>query len=42
MVTVIADDPQAPTELASVATAANAKIEIVLDAVYPTFLVTLW
>ena len=40
-VTVIADDPQAPTELASVAKAANAMIEIVLDEVLPTFLVTL-
>jgi tRNA 2-thiouridine synthesizing protein A len=40
-VTVIADDPNAPTELASVATAAKAKIEIVLDEVSPTFVVTL-
>lgn len=40
-VTVIADDPNAPTELAAVATAANATIEIVLDEVSPTFIVTL-
>ncbi|MGA1798547.1 sulfurtransferase TusA family protein [Sphingomonas sp. 4RDLI-65] len=40
-VTVIADDANAPTELAAVATAANATIEIVLDEVSPTFIVTL-
>jgi tRNA 2-thiouridine synthesizing protein A len=40
-VTVIADDPKAPIELAAVATAANATIEIVLDEVSPTFIVTL-
>ena len=40
-VTVIADDPKAPTELELVATAANAKIAIVLDEVSPTFVVTL-
>ena len=40
-VTVIADDPKAPTELVAVATAANATIEIVLDKVLPTFIITL-
>jgi len=40
-VTVIADDPQAPTELAAVANAVNATIEIVLDEILPTFVVRL-
>ncbi|WP_321163573.1 sulfurtransferase TusA family protein [Sphingomonas sp. Leaf208] len=39
-VEVIADDPQAPTELAAVAASANATIEIVLDVSNPTFVVT--
>ncbi len=39
-VVVIADDPQAPTELAAVAASANATIEIVLDEFNRTFVVT--
>lgn len=40
IVEMIADDPQAPTELASAAEAANATIEIILNELYPTFVVT--
>jgi tRNA 2-thiouridine synthesizing protein A len=39
-VTIIADDPQAPTELAAVAASANATIEIVLDELSQTFVIT--
>ncbi|MEG8058205.1 sulfurtransferase TusA family protein [Sphingomonas faeni] len=39
-VEVIADDPQAPTELAAVAASANATIEIVLDVSISVFVVT--
>ncbi|MES3085009.1 sulfurtransferase TusA family protein [Sphingomonas faeni] len=39
-VEVIADDPQAPTELAAVAASANATIEIVLDVSNSIFVVT--
>ncbi|WP_307089234.1 hypothetical protein [Sphingomonas faeni] len=39
-VTIIADDPQAPTELAAVAASANATIEIVLHEFPQTFLIT--
>lgn len=39
-VTVIADDPKAPAELASVAAAAHATVEIILDEFYRTFVVT--
>ncbi|WP_342454702.1 sulfurtransferase TusA family protein [Sphingomonas sp. H160509] len=39
-VEVIADDPQAPTELAAVVASANATIEIVLDASISVFVVT--
>ncbi|WP_348769895.1 sulfurtransferase TusA family protein [Sphingomonas sp. PAMC26645] len=39
-VEVIADDPQAPTELAAVAASANATIEIVLDVSISFFVVT--
>lgn len=39
-VEILADDPQAPTELAAVATAANATVEIILDEFYRTFVVT--
>jgi tRNA 2-thiouridine synthesizing protein A len=37
---VLADDPQAPTELAAVAESANATIEIVLDEFIQTFVIT--
>jgi tRNA 2-thiouridine synthesizing protein A len=40
LVTIIADDPQAPTELAAVAASANATIEIVLDEFSQTFVIT--
>ena len=36
-VEVIADDPQAPAELAAVAAGAGAELEIVLDQNLPTF-----
>jgi tRNA 2-thiouridine synthesizing protein A len=36
----MADDPQAPTELAAVAASANATIEIILDDFNRTFVVT--
>ncbi|RYD19851.1 MAG: sulfurtransferase TusA family protein [Lysobacteraceae bacterium] len=39
-VEVIADDPQAPAELAAVAASANATIEIVLDVSISIFVVT--
>jgi tRNA 2-thiouridine synthesizing protein A len=39
-VIIIADDPQAPTELAAVAASANATIEIVLDEISQTFVIT--
>ena len=39
-VEVIADDPEAPTELAAVAASANATIEIVLDVSISVFVVT--
>jgi tRNA 2-thiouridine synthesizing protein A len=39
-VEVLADDPQAPTELAAVAESANATIEIVLDEFIQTFVIT--
>ncbi len=37
---VLADDPQAPTELAAVAEAAGATVDIILDEFYRTFVVT--
>ena len=37
---VLADDPQAPAEIAAVAEAAGATIEIILDEFYRTFVVT--
>jgi tRNA 2-thiouridine synthesizing protein A len=40
IVEVIADDPQAPSELALAAEAANATIAIIFDELYPTFVVT--
>lgn len=39
-VEVLADDPQAPAELAAVAETSNAEVEIILDDFYPTFVVT--
>ncbi|MEG3173092.1 sulfurtransferase TusA family protein [Sphingomonas sp. ZB1N12] len=39
-VAIIADDPQAPTELAAVAASANATIEIVSDESSQTFVIT--
>ncbi|TCQ05070.1 MULTISPECIES: sulfurtransferase TusA family protein [Sphingomonas] len=39
-VEVLADDPQAPTELAAVADAAGATVKIILDEFYRTFVVT--
>ncbi|WP_302847271.1 sulfurtransferase TusA family protein [Sphingomonas sp. OK281] len=39
-VEVIADDPQASTELEAIAASANATIEIVLDEFIRTFVVT--
>ena len=39
-VEVLADDPQAPTELAAVAEAADATVDIILDEFYRTFVVT--
>ncbi|WP_279628722.1 sulfurtransferase TusA family protein [Sphingomonas faeni] len=39
-VEVIADDPQAPTEIAAVSASANATIEIVLNVSNSTFVVT--
>jgi len=39
-VTIAADDPQAPAELALVAAAADADMSINTDAVAPTFVVT--
>jgi tRNA 2-thiouridine synthesizing protein A len=40
MVEILADDPQASTELAAAAEAADATIEIILDETYPTYVVT--
>jgi tRNA 2-thiouridine synthesizing protein A len=40
IVEVIADDPQAPVELASAAKAANATMAMMPDELYPTFVVT--
>lgn len=37
---VLADDPQAPTEIATVAASADATVEIILDEFYRTFVVT--
>ena len=39
-VEVIADDPQAPSELAAVAASANATIEIIFDEFNAVFVVT--
>lgn len=39
-VEILADDPQAATELATVAAAVNATVEIILDEYYRTFVVT--
>ncbi|RZT54809.1 tRNA 2-thiouridine synthesizing protein A [Sphingomonas sp. BK036] len=39
-VEVLADDPQAPAELAAVAKASNATLEIILDDFYRMFVVT--
>ncbi len=40
IVEIIADDPQAASELAAVAAAANAAVEFILDESYPTYVVT--
>ncbi|RZM22355.1 MAG: sulfurtransferase TusA family protein [Sphingomonas sp.] len=39
-VEVVADDPQAPDELATVAAAADATIDIILDEIVATLIVT--
>ena len=39
-VELLADDPQAPVELAAVAKASNAALEIILDDFYRIFVVT--
>jgi len=39
-VELLADDPQAPAELAAVAKASNAALEIILDDLYRIFVVT--
>lgn len=40
MVEILADDPQASTELAAVAESNDATIEIILDETYRTYVVT--
>ncbi|MES3152269.1 sulfurtransferase TusA family protein [Sphingomonas faeni] len=40
IVEILADDPQAPTELAAVAAASGAEMKIVLDQNSPSFVVT--
>ena len=40
IVEILADDPQAATELSAVAEAAEATIEFILDETYQTFVVT--
>ena len=39
-VTVMADDPAAPAEIAAVAAAAGAEVSIIPDSIAPTFVVT--